>query len=342
MSQDSTPSRTPMIEVHRLRRTFGELVAVADVSFTVYQGEKVGFIGANGAGKTTTLRMLATLEQPNAGEIRIGGIDALDDPARLRGRIGWMPDAVGVYPDMTVLDYLDFFARASGLKGQHRQERLQEVMDFTDLTEIADRDIRKLSKGMGQRLCLGRTLLHDPEVLLLDEPAAGLDPKARIEFRNLIDHLADQGKTILISSHILSELGEMCDSLLFIDHGRIVRHATMAELLAGEAPGAMYEIALAEGGTDPLVDWIESQPDIALQGRTAQRVTIEIGTREKTDAASCLRRLVQHGLPVCEFRPVEKRLEQVFVEMVKGQGLPPETIASQVQPPPMPGAPPSA
>jgi len=324
-----------MIEVHQLRREFGNLVAVEDVSFTIYQGQKVGFIGANGAGKTTTLRMLATLEVPNSGSIRIAGIDALDDPTILRGKIGWMPDAVGVYPDMTVLDYLDFFARANGLRGKIRQHRLEEIMAFTDLIELADRDIRKLSKGMGQRLCLGRTLLHDPQVLLLDEPAAGLDPKARIEFRNLVDHLAAEGKTILISSHILSELGEMCDSLLFIDQGRIVRHATMAELMAGETAGGLYEVALADGNTSALVDWIETQPGISLQARTAHRVTLELEDREKTSAAVCLKKLIQAGLPVCEFRPLEKRLEQVFVEMVKS-GAPNLAEVVQTTPPPPP------
>jgi len=313
------PLPEAMIEVHHLRREFGNVLAVADVSFTIYRGQKVGFIGANGAGKTTTLRMLATLDLPDAGEIRVAGIDALDQPSALRGRLGWMPDSVGVYPDMTVMDYLDFFARASGLRGNLRRDRLREVMEFTDLLSISDRDVRKLSKGMGQRLCLGRTLLHDPEVLLLDEPAAGLDPKARIEFRNLIDHLAEQGKTILISSHILSELGEMCDTLLFMDGGRIVRHATMADLVSGDSEGLHYEVQIA-GSESVLVDWIETQPNLALHNRAGNRITLRIPERANESAAAILARMVRAGLPVCEFRRSEKRLEQVFVDMVKKGG----------------------
>ncbi len=308
-----------MISVKGLVRRFGNVAAVDHLSFEVGKGEVVGFVGANGAGKTTTLRMLATLDIPDAGEIQIAGVDALDRPDLLRGRIGWMPDSVAVYPDMTVLDYLDFFARAAHLRGPEREKRLREVMHFTDLLSLGDRDVRLLSKGMGQRLCLARTLLHDPDVLLLDEPAAGLDPKARIEFRNLVDLLASQGKTVLISSHILSELGEMCDTLLFIDRGRVVRHSTMDALISGEGEHCEVEIGFAGTDLDAVAAWFSLAVDLEVVSRVEHRWLLRLPTRDREFSALLLRRIVEAGLSVCEFRRPEKRLEQVFVEMVKSE-----------------------
>ena len=192
--------RPPAIEVQNLHRHFGSLKAVDGVSFSVEPGQVVGFVGANGAGKTTTMRIIATLDYPNRGMVKVSGIDVVQYPALVRHRIGWMPDSFGTYDNMTVVEYLDFFARALGFKGAEREERVRDVIDFTDLTPLADRLINKLSKGMGQRLCLGRALIHDPDVLILDEPAAGLDPKARVELKHLIRILADDGKTVFISS----------------------------------------------------------------------------------------------------------------------------------------------
>jgi ABC-type multidrug transport system ATPase subunit len=213
-----------ILDVRNLRRSFGNVHAVQDVSFTIRKGQVVGFIGANGAGKTTTLRLLATLDTPDAGSIEIMGCEATDYPDKVRARLGWMPDSYGNYDNVTVVEYLDFYARSYGYTGAQRTKHVNDIMDFTELTPIQDRLMHTLSKGMGQRLCLGRSLINEPELLLMDEPAAGLDPKARIEFKNLVRILSQQGKTILISSHILSELGEMCDTMLFIDKGRIVHH----------------------------------------------------------------------------------------------------------------------
>ena len=195
----------PVIKVRDLERDFGDVKAVCGISFEIEVGRVVGFIGANGAGKTTTMRMMATLEMPTAGSIRICGYDVVNSPNEVRHRLGWMPDAYGTYDNTTVLEYLDFYGRAFGYQSAERRKRLEDVMEFADLSPIADRQMSTLSKGMAQRLCLGRTLIHDPAVLILDEPAAGLDPKARIEFKNLIRLLAARGKTIFISSHILTE-----------------------------------------------------------------------------------------------------------------------------------------
>ncbi len=237
----------PLLEVAGLERCFGSVRAVQGVSFSLGRGQVVGFIGANGAGKTTTMRMMATLELPDAGSITIGGYDAVSQPLQARRLIGWMPDHYGTYPNMTVWEYLDFFARAYGYAGAERQQRIADVMAFTDLDVLAERPMNKLSKGMAQRLCLGRALIHDPAILILDEPAAGLDPKARLEFKRLVRVLAEDGKTLFISSHILSELGEMCDHLIFIDRGRIVHQGTpdsLSLLESGAAQELVYRLEL--------------------------------------------------------------------------------------------------
>ena len=220
----------PMIELHRLHRFFGETRAVNDVSFTVNKGEVFGFIGPNGAGKTTSMRILATLDLPTYGDTRVDGFSSLNDPDRVRRRLGFMPDYFGTYPNVNCFEYLDFFARAYGLRGRERKRALGEVMDFTGLDKLAEKPIRGLSKGMKQRLCLGRAMVHDPAVLILDEPAAGLDPRARIELRVMIRRLAEAGKTVLVSSHILTELAEMCDRVGIIEKGQLLATGTVDEI----------------------------------------------------------------------------------------------------------------
>jgi len=314
----------PIIQVENLERDFGNVKAVHGVSFAIDPGKVVGFIGANGAGKTTTMRMMVTLDLPTAGTIRIGGVDVSDRPAEVRRRVGWMPDAYGTYDNMTVLEYLDFYGRAFGYGRAERLRRVGEVMEFTDLAGIADRPMDKLSKGMGQRLCLGRTLIHDPEVLVLDEPAAGLDPKARIEFKNLVRLLAGQGKTIFISSHILSELGEMCDHLIFIDAGRIVHHGTTESLVQNHGMATVVEIRVT-GDPEALFQWIAANPEAEMADRLKNGARVRLTEETAADLPALLRRLVLEGLPVNAFFKVERRIEDAFVDMLK------------MKPPPLPG-----
>ena len=304
------------IEVNDLCKSFGDISAVDNISFSVKRGEVAGFIGANGAGKTTTMRMMATLEVADAGEVRIEGRSIDQSYQRVREKLGWMPDAYGAYENMTVLEYLDFFGRAYGYKGKDLTSRLDEVMHFAELHELTERPMNKLSKGMSQRLCLGRTLLHDPGVLLLDEPAAGLDPKARIEFKHLVRLLAEDGKTLLISSHILSELEEMCDNLLFIDEGRIVHHGS-SQSLKSLRQGATFIRIEVESDVARLAQWAETYPDVKVFEVLKQGVRLEVPVADNEWLARMLKAAVKAGISVCSFSREEQRLEDAFVAMLE-------------------------
>lgn len=310
-----TESAPPAIEVNNLHRDFGGLKAVDGVSFKIARGSVVGFVGANGAGKTTTMRILATLDYPTRGTIKIDGIDVVQYPAKVRSRIGWIPDSFGTYQHMTVVEYLDFFARALGFHKQERAERIADVMDFTDLHALSSRLINTLSKGMGQRLCLGRALIHDPDVLILDEPAAGLDPKARVELKHLIRILAEEGKTVLISSHILSELAEMCDSLLFINEGRIIHQGT-AESLRQNGNGATVIKIETHGDPVKLGEWAQMSPNVKLLETLKGGARIEVDSIDPGTIASVLRRMVNDGLPVVGFHREERKLEDAFIDIL--------------------------
>ncbi|MDB6120553.1 MAG: transporter ATP-binding protein [Verrucomicrobiaceae bacterium] len=319
------PLPETLVRVNDVHRLFPNVYAVKGISFDIHRGQVVGFIGANGAGKTTTMRMMATLDVPSEGQIMIGNEDVVQRPDRVRRLVGWMPDNYGTYTHMTVLEYLDFFARAYGLKGKERANRVQEVMDFADLTPLADRMMNALSKGMGQRLCFGRMLLPDPEFLILDEPAAGLDPKARMEFKNLVRLLSQRGKTLFISSHILSELGEMCDTLLFIDAGKIVYHGGAESLRRGGAANGemvaertVVDITVA-GDPSALVEWASMNPGWSVIEQRRDGARLAMVGDDAQALAGGLRKMVMDGLAVTDFHREERRLEDAFVDMIKQQ-----------------------
>lgn len=303
------------LSVENLHRTFGTLKAVDGVSFEINEGSVVGFVGANGAGKTTTMRILATLDYPSAGRAHVMGRNVVLYPAEVRRFLGWVPDSFGTYENMTVLEYLDFYARALGFKGKERVQRIQDVMDFTDLGPLADRLINKMSKGQGQRLCLGRSLIHDPQVLIMDEPAAGLDPKARVELKRLIRILAEEGKTILISSHILSELGEMCDTLLFIDKGRIVHHGTADSLTRTNTVETLVDVQVAHS-PEKVTAWALTAPHVKLADERKNGGRLRIESADPDIIAGVLRRMISDGLPITEFHQEQRNLEDAFIDML--------------------------
>ncbi len=325
----------PAIHVENLTRHFGTLQAVNGVSFSIPHGQVVGFVGANGAGKTTTMRILATLDYPSSGAAYLGGFNVVHHPEQVRRLLGWMPDSFGTYEHMTVLEYNDFYARALGYRGEERHQRIREVMDFTDLTPLAGRLINKLSKGQTQRVCLGRALLHDPQILIMDEPAAGLDPRARIELKNLIRILAEEGKTILISSHILTELGEMCDSLLFIDNGRIVHHGDADTLRRGGSAETLVTVQIA-GDPARLAQWSLTAPHVTLVDETKQGARLRIDSTEPEVIAGVLRRLVIDGLPVTDFHREERKLEDAFIDILARLDRGETPVTTPGAPPPLP------
>lgn len=333
-------STEPFIEVDGLYRWFEGVRAVNGVSFTLQAGQVVGLIGANGAGKTTTMRLLATLDIPDRGTIRVGGVDIVERPNDVRRRIGWMPDHFAPYRDTTVGDYLDFFGRAHGLRGPALARGVTEVAEFTDLTSLLSRSMDKLSKGQTQRLCLARTLLNDPEFLILDEPAAGLDPKARLEFKNLVRVLRERGKTILISSHILSELGEMCDTLVFMDRGAVMHHGDTDSILRGTATAGTCSIDITvDGPPTRLMEWLTLRQGWKITTERRDGARAEFERAEPAALAGELRRLITDGIAVTDFHREERRLEEAFVEMLRDpKGARPQvaTMPPALSPPPLP------
>jgi ABC-2 type transport system ATP-binding protein len=306
-----------MIEIRRLHRQFGSIWAVNDISFEVPSGQVFGYIGPNGAGKTTSMRILATLDNPTFGDALVDGYSVIKDPDRVRRRLGFMPDAFGTYPNVNCFEYLDFFARAYGLSGSDRRRALDRVLAFTGLDELSEKPIRGLSKGMKQRLCLGRALIHDPPALVMDEPAAGLDPRARIELRDMINHLAAIGKSILISSHILTELAEMCDRVAIIERGRLLVNGTVEEIRKKLAPNREVKIQVL-GDTTAIQTWLGEQPGIGhvlVEGDSVRFA--HNGTRE--DEAEMLRAMILAGFRIAEFGSHITSLEEVFMRVTKGE-----------------------
>ena len=310
---------SPAIEVTRLVKTFGATVAVNDVSFTVPPGHVFGFVGPNGAGKTTTLRIMATLDEPDSGDVRLCGQSVLDAPRDIRRHIGFMPDALPDIADISAHEYLDFFGRAYGLRGAALARRVGEVEAFTGLAPLREKTLHALSKGMKQRVCLARALIHDPAVLLLDEPAAGLDPRARIELKESVRQLAALGKTLLISSHILSELAEMCNGVIIMEQGRLLSQGTLEAVATGACQGAPErEVFVAALGEDaPLRALLEAMPEV----RSLQRVAPGWGMvlqGGEAEAADLLKGLIGKGIRVTDFHLRKSTLEDVFMNVTKG------------------------
>ncbi len=311
-----------MIAVEALRKRYGRHQALDGVSFAVPRGEIFGFVGPNGAGKTTTIRILATLAPADAGTASIGGIPVGDDPAAVRELVGYMPDFFGVYDRLTTSEYLEFYAACHGVPRHRRRRVAAELLELVDLADRRDTQVDTLSRGMKQRLCLARALVHDPQVLLLDEPASGLDPRARVEMRELVRELRRMGKTILVSSHILPELEELCTWVGFIDRGRMVAVGPIGQVRDRVVAGRRLRIDLVDPTESVIRDAEEllaGREGVLAVDRLGDRIEITVG--DSFDDGRLLAYLVQQRVPVRSFAPVAGDLSEAFMRLTEpGRG----------------------
>ena len=306
----------PMIKLENVTKYYKTFPAVNNISFEIGKGEVFGFIGPNGAGKTTSIKMLATLMLPSEGRLTVGGYDVVTQPYDVRRIIGYMPDSFGVYEDLLAWEYLDYFAALYHLNPAQRKRAIDDVLELTDLTVKRNAQVMSLSRGMKQRLCLAKTLLHDPAVLLLDEPASGLDPHARIEIRELIRELCRMGKTVLVSSHILTELADFCTSIGIIEAGRVLAAGRIDEITARLAGNVMVEITV-KGDPALALDVLAERPEIkrtTCDGRTIHAEYVG----QPDDVDDLLEYLVTRGVRVTRFAITEANLEDIFLKVTRG------------------------
>ncbi len=307
-----------MIDLQNLRKEYtNNLVAVKGLSLKLERGDIFGFIGPNGAGKTTTIKMLATLLRPTSGRAFIDGIDVTREPEKVRGIIGYMPDNFGVYDDIKVWEYLDFFAAAYKIPRNKRPQIIDDVLELTDLTGKKDAYVEELSRGMKQRLCLAKTLVHEPQVLLLDEPASGLDPRARIEIKELLRELKAMGKTIIISSHILPELADFCNKIGIIEQGEMIVSGDVGEIMRQVTGGQVLDLRVVEEDLEACLQHLERLGSVRAARVVDRDIKVEyVGEPELTHEV--LSALVGAGIRVKAFTEERTNLEDIFMKVTRG------------------------
>ena len=305
-----------MIETRKLSKNFGDLVAVGNLDLHIEVGDIFGFIGPNGAGKTTTMRILVTLLEPTSGAAFIDGLDVTRKGKEVRRRVGYMPDFMGVYDDLKVFEYLEFFAAAFGIEYRKRKSIVDGVLELTDLESKRSTAVDSLSRGMQQRLGLARVLIHDPKVLILDEPASGLDPRARIEIRELLRELKRMGKTIMISSHILSELEEICDRVGIIERGQLVFSGTLDEIKPRLGIHSKVRVKVL-GDDSRAVELLKALPQIQQVEVVGDYVSVTFAEGQSTDGIIA-RTLVNGGVDLVYLQPEQLKLDDAFLKLTKG------------------------
>lgn len=305
-----------MLSIKNLNKSYGRFQAVTDMNLEVPEGEIFGFVGPNGAGKTTTMKIMCGLLRATSGEITLDNVDVMKHSKKIKEKIGYMPDFFGVYDDLKVSEYLEFYASIYNIKGAARKKIIDDLLELVDLGHKREAYVDSLSRGMKQRLCLARSLVHNPRILVLDEPASGMDPRARVEMKEILRNLKGMGKTIIISSHILPELAELCTSIGIIDKGRMVISGSVSEIMQQVYSRKVIRIKVRDKveaaatllSEYPFVDKLVSGED-----------TIQAGfDGDEEDMSRVLRELVTRGIPVVSFAQLDGNLEDVFMRVTKG------------------------
>ncbi|MBI3415042.1 MAG: ABC transporter ATP-binding protein [Verrucomicrobia bacterium] len=314
---NSTPNPSPAVQTFGLSRVYGTLTALDNLDLTIHRGDLFGFIGSNGAGKTTTLRILATFLSPSAGRAEVLGHDVVSAADSVRHVIGYMPDFFGVYKDMEVTEYLDFFGACYKIPTAQREKTVNDVLELVGLSEKRGALIGALSRGMQQRIGLARVLIHDPQVLLLDEPASGLDPRARIEMMAILQELQRLGKTIIISSHILSELQTLCNRVAIIERGKLIYSGPVQGVRQQMSSGLIYWIKVNSDAGQAL-ELLKTCPQITAAESVDGRIKVTLVDHD-TDPSNVAEILVRGGARLVEFREDEVGLEKVFLHVTRGE-----------------------
>lgn len=306
-----------MLEIKNLVKKYGKFTAVNDLNLTVPESSIFGFVGPNGAGKTTTMKIMSGLLKATSGNVIIDGVDVTKKPRALKENIGYMPDFFGVYDDLKVMEYMDFYAGTYYIPYEQREELINNLLEIVDLSHKKEDYVDGLSRGMKQRLCLARSLIHDPKLLILDEPASGLDPRARVEMKEVLKQLQTMGKTIMISSHILPELAEMCTEVGIIDQGHIVVQGTVQEIMKQMTKVRKIQIHPLEN-MEGLLKILEEQP--AVEDVVENTFDVEFsfqGTDQELTAL--LKQIVLADIAVLSFKEKEGNLEEIFMQVTGGE-----------------------
>jgi ABC-2 type transport system ATP-binding protein len=304
-----------MLEIKNLTKQYGKFTALNNLNLEIRKGQIFGFVGPNGAGKTTTMRIIAGLLKADSGTVFVGGVDARNNPRGLKSKIGYMPDFFGVYDNLKALEYMEFYASIYGINGRKAKKLCLELMELVRLSEQADSYVDEMSRGMKQRLCLARSLVHDPELLILDEPASGLDPRARFEMKEILKELHNRGKTILISSHILPELAQMCSNIGIIEKGRMVVNGTVEEILSARGTASPIIMKFTAGQ--------ESAVEVLKQDSLVQNIIIRENSisilfkGNEEEEANLLAVLIQNGARLSSFVREESSLESLFLQITE-------------------------
>jgi ABC-2 type transport system ATP-binding protein len=305
-----------MLVIENLVKKFGKFKALDGLSFEIEEGSIYGFVGANGAGKTTTMKIVAGLLKATSGRVILDGADIGQNPNGVKEKIGYMPDFFGVYDDLKVNEYMDFYAGVYGIPRNEREKISDQLIELVNLSDRKHSYVDALSRGMKQRLCLARSLIHNPRLLILDEPASGLDPKARVEMKEILKELCGMGKTILISSHILSELSEICTSVGIIEKGRMVASGSVDEIMKKASCNKTIRVSVL-GDLNPAMKFLQEQPSIGDIITTNGYLDADYDGDER-DMAEMLKNMIKNGIPVVSFTEVEKNLESAFINIIWG------------------------